>query len=61
MTTEIEKAEAEARLIAAAPDGYKLGVLVMDLCGNPHGISENQATLLYEEALSFVKKVTGER
>jgi len=52
--------EADAHLIAAAPDGYALAELVMELCGQPHGVTELQSDLLYEEALSFTKKSRGE-
>jgi len=52
--------ERNALLIAAAPNGFELGLLVMELCGQPHGIDEQQADLLYETALSFIKKAQGE-
>ena len=51
---------ANAHLIAAAPNGFELGLLVMELCGQPNGISEQQSDLLYETALSFIKKARGE-
>lgn len=50
----------DANLIAAAPDGFRLGVLVMDLCGQPSGVDEQQSDLLYEAALEFIKKARGE-
>jgi len=51
---------ANMNLIAAAPNGFDLGLLVMELCGQPHGIDEQQSDLLYETALSFIKKARGE-
>lgn len=59
-TKTTEEDRANALLISAAPNGFELGLLVMELCGNPNGISEQQADLLYETALSFVKKARGE-
>jgi len=55
-----EEETANAHLIAATPNGFELGLLVMELCGHPSGISEQQADLLYETALSFIKKARGE-
>ncbi len=52
--------KANAHLIAAAPDGAALAELVMELCGNPKGLSEAQQDELYETALQFMKKARGE-
>jgi len=51
---------ANAYLIAAAPDGYALAKLVMEICGNPKGISESGQEELYEAALQYAKKARGE-
>lgn len=51
--------EDDAHLIAASPNGFELGLLVMEICGHPSGVSEQQADLLYETALSFIKKARG--
>lgn len=58
--SNIDERVANAHLIAAAPHGFALGKLVMDLCGQPHGVSEQQSDLLYETALEFIKKARGE-
>jgi len=50
----------DAHLIAAAPDGYALAKLVMEVCGNPKGISERDQEELYEAALQYAKKARGE-
>ncbi|GAA0586396.1 hypothetical protein ACFQH5_20440 [Halomonas salifodinae] len=59
-TTTHRQRNANAYLIAAAPDGYALAELVMDICGNPKGVSEAARTELYEAALQYAKKARGE-
>lgn len=56
-----EEDAANAHLIAAAPDGYALAELVMEICGNPKGISEASQEELYEAALQYAKKARGEQ
>lgn len=51
---------ANAHLIAAAPNGFELGELVIKLCDHYEGLSPAEVGILYEAATEFIKKARGE-
>lgn len=55
---EIQK--ANAHLIAAAPNGFELGELVIKMCDHHEGLSPTEVGILYEAATAFIKKARGE-
>lgn len=55
-----EVSQANAHLIAAAPNGFALGELVMKMCDHHEGLNAEESDILYKAASSFIKKCKGE-